>query len=377
MGRRKKRLEQLLNLALAYKDWTRKELARTLGRDPTKLVPGTGIPKLDVVVELAAVLEWPVGDVVKYLWVDASGREPGDEATTAARRAATCHRDALRWRQSGRYLEVVDAATLGLSQPGVTGARRRPLQAILADAYYSLWSLVEARAIARDLVSAYEVRPLRTDRDRVTKAFAHFISGQTHRRLMSVEPQRCETLAAAARHELQTALALYQSMTERENDPRLEGLAATCAGAIVETDVALKRRCARDALDQLSAALERVRETAGLAPERLESFGWWCIFGCNIALRHLDDERRLQQHMAVFTNKADEIANQLDNWSMRERVFAMQYTRWERAAGSTCFEIPHVIDADDVRIITGTMGRFPSFRAIGWRILETAQIVTG
>ena len=47
------------------------------------------------------------------------------------------------------------------------------------------------------------------------------------------------------------------------------------------------------------------------------------------------------------------------------------------AAGSTGFEIPHVIDNDDVRIITGTMGRFPSFRPTGWRILETAQIIDG
>ncbi len=111
--------------------------------------------------------------------------------------------------------------------------------------------------------------------------------------------------------------------------------------------------------------------------DRLESYGWWCIFGCNIALRHLSNERDLQQHMAVLTNKADEIANQLDNWAMRERVFTMHYTRWERATGSTGFEIPCVIDTDDVRIITGTMGRFPTFRDTGWRILQSAQVVDG
>ena len=65
---RRKRLERLLELAQAYKGWSRKELARTLGRDPTKLVPGTGIPKLDLVVELAGVLDWPVGDVAGFLW---------------------------------------------------------------------------------------------------------------------------------------------------------------------------------------------------------------------------------------------------------------------------------------------------------------------
>ena len=64
---RKIRLEQLLELAIAYRGWTRKELAKALGRDPTKLVPGSGVPKLDLVTELARVLDWPVGDVVSYL----------------------------------------------------------------------------------------------------------------------------------------------------------------------------------------------------------------------------------------------------------------------------------------------------------------------
>jgi hypothetical protein len=34
-----------------------------------------------------------------------------------------------------------------------------------------------------------------------------------------------------------------------------------------------------------------------------------------------------------------------------------------------------VIDSDDIRVIAGTMGRFPTFRKTGWRILHTAQIV--
>ena len=80
---RRKRLGQLLSLAMAYRECSRKELARTLGRDPTKLVPGTGIPKLDLVVALADVLDWPVGDVVGYLW----NQPPtdADEQTGSAR----------------------------------------------------------------------------------------------------------------------------------------------------------------------------------------------------------------------------------------------------------------------------------------------------
>jgi len=109
--------------------------------------------------------------------------------------------------------------------------------------------------------------------------------------------------------------------------------------------------------------------------DQLESCGWWCIFACNIALRHLDDDRALQRHMAVFTNKAEEIADRLNNWSMHERIFTMQFTRWERAVSATGLDIPCIVDNDDVRVIAGAMGRFPSFRETGWRILRSAGIV--
>jgi hypothetical protein len=371
---RRRRLEQLLRLALAYKDCSRKELARVLGRDPTKLVPGTGIPKLDLVVQLAGVLDWPVGDVVSFLWRNHA--DPADaSANSTQARARACRREALRWRRLGRYLDVVGAATRGLQVTGAAPALRRRLQGILAEAYYALWSLVEARCLTRDLLDGYETQPPQSSDDRRTQAFAHFVAGQTARRQVSVEPQRSRRLAACARQHLERALELYRRLAVDDDDELLEGRANTCFGALMETDVILGRHPPSDAVSRLSAGLDRVRDTAGLSEARLESYGWWCIYGCNIALRHVADERAVQQHMAVFTNKADEIANQLDNWSMRERVFSMQYTRWERAVGSTCFEIPCVIDSDDVRVITGTMGRFPTFRSTGWRILHTARIV--
>ena len=145
---------------------------------------------------------------------------------------------------------------------------------------------------------------------------------------------------------------------------------------MIEADVELATRSPRDALAELSAGLEEVCDPhRHMVGDRLESYGWWCIFGCNIALRHVKDERNLQQYMAILTNKADEIADRLDNWSMRERVFTMQYTRWERALHSSGFDIPCVIDTDDIRVIAGTMGRFPSFRETGWRILQSAQVI--
>ncbi|MHC4101167.1 MAG: hypothetical protein ACYTFF_12890 [Planctomycetota bacterium] len=193
-----------------------------------------------------------------------------------------------------------------------------------------------------------------------------------------MEPQRSRELAGSAIRDLQRGCDLYSALASEYDDPSLAGIANTCYGGLLEAEVALGRRTAAEVLDELAVGLDRVRDVSEEpVGDLLESYGWWCVFGCNIALRHIDDERRLQQHMAVLTNKADEIADRLDNWSMRERVFTMQYVRWERAQSSTGFDIPCVIDTDDVRVIAGTMGRFPTFRDTGWRILQSAQIVDG
>ncbi|MHC4101166.1 MAG: hypothetical protein ACYSW1_09845 [Planctomycetota bacterium] len=163
---RKKRLEQLLELAQAYKGWSRKELARALRRDPTKLVPGTGIPKLDFVVELSGVLDWPVGDVAGFLWsrrphgrfgadgadFDSLNRAAGEAhrsgryelmldlarqaysvAATPEQRARACNRESGALDGLGRYTEVLQAIKRGMQEVGVAPEFRRMLQSNLAN----------------------------------------------------------------------------------------------------------------------------------------------------------------------------------------------------------------------------------------------------
>ena len=88
--RRRKRLEQLLELAQAYRGWSRRELGKALRRDPTRLVPESGIPKLDLVVDLAKLLDWPIGLVAADLWVEdgppATDGQAGNSAKESGRR---------------------------------------------------------------------------------------------------------------------------------------------------------------------------------------------------------------------------------------------------------------------------------------------------
>ena len=406
---RKKRLEQLLEIAQRYKGCSRKQLASTVGRDPTRLVPKTGIPKLDLVVGLAGVLDWPVGEVATFLWEDPKTQPVGDDGEdfeTLHRQAGEAHsgghyeqmldfgRRALAIAAGsdqrarafnrqlgaldglGRYTEVLQTAKLALQESSVSPEIRRMLQSNLANAYYSLWSLVESGAIAQSLLGWYRENSPKTPADRKTHAFAHYVSGHTLRRLMSVEPQQMRALAASAAADLAKAREAYDRLATELVAPSLAGIARTCRGGIVEAEVAMGRRTAADGLAELAVGLDAVQDVADeLVGDQLESCGWWCIFACNIALRHLDDDHTLQRHMAVFTNKAEEIADRLDNWSMHERILTMQFTRWERAVSATGLDIPCMIDNDDVRVIAGAMGRFPSFRETGWRILRSAGIV--
>ncbi len=406
---RKRRLEQLLELAQTYRGWNRRALAKALGRVPGKLVPASGVPKLDLVVELAEVLDWPVGDVVASLCQREGTSESTAEATDfmslddAARRAhrsgeyrlmidlarhaytvatapdqraLACNREAGGWDGLGQYTQSLQAVARGLQEAGVAPELRRMLQSNLANAYYTLWSLVESQSISQSLLDHYQEQAPQTTRDRKTHAFAQYVCGHTFRRLISLEPERSRELAESANQHLELACRMYRDLSAELGDASLEGIANTCHGGMIEAMVELEQRSPTEALRELSDGVERLGEGPdAVMGDRLESYGWWCIFGCNITLRHSSDERELQHYMAVFTNMAEEVAERLDNWSIRERVFTMQYTSWQRALSSSGFDIPLAIDTDDIRAITGTMGRFPTFRGIGWQILQRAQIV--
>ncbi len=419
---RKKRLEQLLELAQAYKGCSRKELARILGRDRTKLVPASGVPKLDLVIDLCRVLDWSVGDVTGFLWPGAcltpggtqavdgndngngNGTPSGYEklqlasrdaqregkyalavdlarrafatAETSEQRALACNREAVAWDGLGHHGPALEAEQRGLKEPSISVEIRRILESNLANAYYTLWSLTVARSLSRDLIDSFEAEPQSEYRDRCTLAFAYYVRGNTLRRMMITEPEATARHAAAALGDLEVSQRMYRGLASEFDESSFAGIANTCRGGIIEVEVALERRSAESALEELAEGLEAVVDPEQCPPgDWLESYGWWCIFGCNIALRHPNNERDLQRHMAIFTNKADEIADRMNNWSLRERVFTMQYASHRRFLDWTGRMLSLTLDNDDVRALVGTMGRFPTFRETGWKLLQTARVV--
>ncbi|MBL9030723.1 MAG: hypothetical protein JNM80_03335 [Phycisphaerae bacterium] len=409
-GARKRNIEQLLGLAGAYKGLSRKKLAEALGRDPTKLFPETGNPKLDYVIRLADLLDWPVGDVAEVIWesepadmseADGLGFEALDDlarqmhregkaaemlgasqrmalaARTPHERALAAHRESGAWNSFGRFNKELEAIRRGLQESPIPADLRSLLRVNLSHAYYTLGQHIEARAMARDLLEEFAVSPPTSRAGRASRAFAAYVLGHANRSLMAQEPERSQERASAAAESLASSRDQYETLAaEFDNDP-WRGIANTCLGGLIEVEVELGRRSAGEAIAEIHRGLEAVGTDAdGLKGDRLESYGWWCVFGCNITLRHLAGGE-LQRQMAVFTNKGYQIADRLNNWAMREQLFSMEFVQRQQLNVLAGFPVEWTIDADDVRVLVGTMGRFPQFKSTGWKILRTATVVGG
>lgn len=405
---RRDRLQTLLSLARAARGWSRSQLAKSLGRDPTKLIPESANPKMDYLMRLADALEWPIGEVVEA--IAAGTRIPNGQAPSVAfgelntrlleanragrfeevvdlakqmfqaartgdERAHACIREAAGWDGMGRYPKVLEAAQRGLQQGPLSVRMRLALQATLANAQYTLWDLTPALGTSEVLARWYEANPPEKTYDWKRVAYVYYVRGNTRRRMMAMEPENHLTHARLAREDLVHSEELYERLAGELSDDALRGIANTCRGGIIEIDVELGELDAKAGVDRMLDSLRNVAvDDRSLASDWLESYGWWCIFGSNIALRHLKG-RELQQPLSMFMGKALEIADRLNNWAMRERVFTIQYTLHNLMVDATGLDLAFTIDDEEQSLIGATMGRFPSFRETGWKILETARVV--
>lgn len=402
---RRRRLERLLDIACASRGWSKRRLSQALGRDPTKLIPESGNPKLDFLVSLAELLGTPVGDVVDFI-AGPSGDEQLDrleaevgferldeltleslkagrwqEAADLASRAQVvartpeqfalaCNREYGAWDGLGRFQNALEAVRRGLTQGPLPPWQERMLRSNLANAHYTLWNLNEARTIAGELVHELEGRPAEAPTDELTLAFAWYVRGHARRRMLLERGPRLQEVAEAAHADLLRARDAYLELARIDSDESFAGVAHTCAGGLIEVEAALGRLEPREAVERILAELDKVVDPEAIDnADWLESYGWWCVFGSNVALSHLEAEES-HRPVAIMTNKAHEIAAKLDNWSLRERAFTLEFLRRQREG-----EEEWLIDAEDLGVLVGAMGRFPNFRGTGWRILQTAGLV--
>lgn len=417
---RAERLHRLIDLARTTRGWSRAELARQLRRDPTKIYPNSGNPKSDFVVSLARALDWPPGAVLETIWngsglgrssildvkpngsegsgAEAAGefeslyadaREAHDDgryremidrakemyaiADSDERRAFACAMEASGWDGLGRYTQEVEACRRGLACRGVSSYTRNILRSTLANAWYSLWDLEPALGTAELLANHYESNPPERAVDQKRIAFAYYLRGHIRRRLMVVEPDQSERHCDLAIADLSRASDLYTRLYEELHDTQLAGIANTCRAGIEEC---LVERGEMEGSAAVETMISRVKDGMAADPaprgDWLESWGWTCIFATNIALRHMEGPA-LQSAMKVLLADALDIADELDNWAMRERVYSMQFALHSVLSDRTGLKLDLNLSESDQTCVVATMGRFPAFQRTGWSLLEAAH----
>lgn len=411
-GGRRERLQSLLDLVRAMRGWSRGELSAALGRDPTKLVPASGNPKIDLVVRLAEAIEWSPGELLEAIehkapaepivpigdrplptevgelaaWLESARRERrwddlsriGEslrrEASDADTRALAEHVVASAWAGKGCFGCSLAVAQRGLASGGADFGTRTMLALDAAAAHYALWNLAEAHGIATDLLLSLERRSGGDRLARIAIASARSIRGHARRRLASEDPFGERSFAEEACDDLAAAEREFRWLHEDFGDPADLARAHVCRGGWLECRARLDGTAGR-VLEAILEGLDDVVDVEAVAdPDLLEAHGWWCIFGANLALR-MGDEEEAHRPIAILTNKCFEIADRLDHWAMRERSFTIEHFRRQRAWDADPDPEQWVLDPEDLRVLMGTMRRFPRFREVGWRILSLAGFV--
>jgi hypothetical protein len=217
----------------------------------------------------------------------------------------------------------------------------------------------------------------RTDARRLPLGIAFAVRGDCRRVRAGASAEGREETARAAISDLAIAESILDDHDTRGGLPRDSANARICRGGILEMEALLGLTAPRVALNRFLAELELPAcPTDGERSPWIEALGWWCIFGSNVAMRHLTDPAELQRVMAILTNKADEIAEQLGHWALREHVWMLEHTRRRLSEyGESEVKPEWVLDSDDLRIVAGAIGRFPTFRETGWQILRSVRLV--
>lgn len=402
------RLRRLVDLARVYRRWSRQQVAEALGREASKVVPESGNPKLDLVMALSEAMDWDPGHVAQCVW---HGHEPARDGAAAARSAGELETEAVIAERAGQWLHVgrLARAMRSRARDGATRAMAAHLQAAagagdgrftdtlrhaqsglreceipartqillmrdLAVAHDALGHLVESGAVATQLITRIGASP-HTLEVRECQAHAFWIRGNASRRRIDTDPSLAQQHAADASADLHAAMSAYDGIARDAPGGPAGAMSHRCAGALVECDAALGAIPAADAAQRIEETLGAVIDVDEYpAGEWLESYGWWAVFGCAIAMRSLSGAP-LQRAMAIFTNKAAEIAERVDSWPLRERAFAYEHIRRERASDEAGIEPEWLLDRDEMRMIAGAVGRFPAFREIGMEILATARLL--
>lgn len=396
----KERLVRLLNLVQVHRGWSQRELARRLGRDPHNLIPNREAPRLDLVLGIADALGWSPGDVVDDLCVGdpASNDSASDvrlaieearellladrfeEALTKARclierdcrvteRAYACLTGSAAAEGLGLYSLGIELVQRGLRDLDSDSSLGLWLRSALASLHYALGQLCEASAIAAVL---QEQLGTLNQQDPRRSVLGHALSVRGHCDRVRAGTTAADrpTIASRAIALLTDAAGVLRLHEQHGGSPTEAAAASICDGGVIELQVLLGLLDGSVAVDRCMSEVDEPTDASRMSRRWAEARAWWCIFGCNIALRHVRDLGAKERALAIFTNKADELAAVTGNWVLREQIWRIEHLHRRQRDSERGSSPPWVLDQEDLGTLAGVMGRFPGFRAVGWAILD-------
>ncbi|MEY3142032.1 MAG: hypothetical protein RLY21_525 [Planctomycetota bacterium] len=391
------RLEELQALARTYRNWSVKELAIALGRQPGRLVPESGMPKIDLVVALAKALDWPIEAVVEHLVKPetalrsdaAAGDTRADFATlysasldkrlsrdyfeairlavragavadTPTRRAAASMIESDAHEACGSYLEALRCLRAAAQIDGVELAWRLLIDAKCANILFMQGNRTQAIGSASSVLE-YTARIEADHVARLARALALWARAHALRAsipVTSFEPW--QPLAASAEKDFETCAEISEELRCSAHGYQDRNL--TFATAV---DVAiLELRAVRDpefAPAAIARLLEVVREGGDVSPGVSERKAWAAIALANTAKRSVTDDMQLWGMLELSSAALRAHASATSNWYFAHQHLELDSER-RRRLGSLAHG-SRLLDATEAKLVAGVLGHVPAARS--------------
>lgn len=393
----RERLEELQALARTYRNWSVKELAVALGRQPGRLVPESGMPKIDLVVALAKALDWPIEAVVDHLVKPEQSQRLQAPAGEQASDFASLYTASLEKRLQRDYFEAIRLAVRAGSMAD-TPTRRAAANVIESDAHEACGSYIEAlrclragaqmdgvdlpwrllidskianilfmqgnRTQAIGIASSVLDYTARIDADhvaRLSRGLALWARGHALRASIPVANfEVWRPLADSAEEDFSGCAAIADELRSSEHGYADRNLtfATSIEAGLLELRAIKNPESAGAVLGRL---LEIVREGGDVAPGVSERKAWAAIALANTAKRTVSDDMQLWGMLELASAALRAHAAATSNWYFAHQHLEIDSER-RRRLGSLAHG-SRVLDATEAKLVAGVLGHVPAARA--------------
>lgn len=395
------RLEELQALARTYRNWSVKELALALGRQPGRLVPESGMPKIDLVVALAKALDWPIEAVVEHLVKpdagprgDGSGADSaknfgkdfaslynasldkrlhrdyfeairlavraGSVADTPTRRAAANVIESDAHEACGSYLEALRCLRAGAQIDGVDLPWRLLIDSKIANILFMQGNRTQAIGIASSVLD-YTARIEADHVAHLSRALAHWARGHALRASIPFANfEVWKPLADSAEEDFASCADIAEELRASEHGygDRNLTFATSIEVGLLELRAVKSPESAGPVLARL---LEIVREGGDVSPGVSERKAWAAIALANTAKRTSADDMQLWGMLELASAALRAHAAATSNWFFAHQHLEIDSER-RRRLGSLAHG-SRVLDATEAKLVAGVLGHVPAARA--------------